>query len=247
MQREFLDWLATPLGKNLTQIEDALLSKVIASQVQGRSLFQLGGPYSDGLSESRKHYCYCNEFLPDIRKTSSLIQADLTHLPFQTASIEAILLCHVLDYHQHPFALLKEVNRVLKQDGHVFILGFNPMGLWRLSRWWPSQWRTLPRPRAVPLEVIKQFYKPDLSQVSCDYLVYQLSGVQESGQPNSGTFLSRLCPFLGSVYLLHLCKQSVDPAWIGPGQTFTHLPMANALGHTHSFQSGPQEESYDRS
>lgn len=47
-------------------------------------------------------------------------------------SIDVVLLPHVLEAHDDPHGVLRELNRVLRSDGHVVILGFNPVSLWGL-------------------------------------------------------------------------------------------------------------------
>lgn len=47
-------------------------------------------------------------------------------------SIDVVLLPHVLEMHNDPHGVLREVDRVLRSDGHVIFLGFNPVSLWGL-------------------------------------------------------------------------------------------------------------------
>lgn len=45
-------------------------------------------------------------------------------------SVDIAVLPHVLETHDDPHGVLREVERVLRSDGHVIILGFNPVSLW---------------------------------------------------------------------------------------------------------------------
>jgi SAM-dependent methyltransferase len=45
-------------------------------------------------------------------------------------SVDVVLLAHVLETHDDPHGVLREVDRVLRSDGHIIILGFNPVSLW---------------------------------------------------------------------------------------------------------------------
>jgi len=47
-------------------------------------------------------------------------------------SIDVVLLPHILETHDDPHGILRELDRVLRSDGHVVILGFNPVSLWGL-------------------------------------------------------------------------------------------------------------------
>jgi SAM-dependent methyltransferase len=45
-----------------------------------------------------------------------------------------MILPHTLDFCDDPHQVLREVSRVLRPEGHVVILGFNPMSMWGFRR-----------------------------------------------------------------------------------------------------------------
>ncbi|MEA3410403.1 MAG: methyltransferase domain-containing protein [Pseudomonadota bacterium] len=54
-------------------------------------------------------------------------------LPFQSDSLDLILLLHSLEFSADPHAILREVDRTLIPEGYLVIVGFNPLslhGLW---------------------------------------------------------------------------------------------------------------------
>ncbi len=51
-------------------------------------------------------------------------------LAVATDSIDAVFLPHVLETTADPHAVLREVDRILRPDGHVVITGLNPWGWW---------------------------------------------------------------------------------------------------------------------
>ncbi|MDX7992673.1 class I SAM-dependent methyltransferase [Xenorhabdus sp. Reich] len=59
---------------------------------------------------------------------------DPHYLPFATKSVDACLLSHMLAYSIDPHWLLREVDRVLIDDGWLIISGFNPMSLLGLRK-----------------------------------------------------------------------------------------------------------------
>jgi SAM-dependent methyltransferase len=63
-----------------------------------------------------------------------LVLGESDALPLGERSVDVALLPHTLDFCDDPHAVLREVNRVLRPEGHVVILGFNPMSLWGLRR-----------------------------------------------------------------------------------------------------------------
>ncbi len=57
-------------------------------------------------------------------------------LPLASDSVDVVVLPHTLEFAADSAAVLREVERVLVPEGHLVILGFNPLsllGLWRLG------------------------------------------------------------------------------------------------------------------
>lgn len=59
-------------------------------------------------------------------------------LPFADGELDLIILPHTLDFSPLPHFLLRDVERVLNGEGHLLIMGFNPLSSWALRRW---MWR----------------------------------------------------------------------------------------------------------
>jgi len=55
-------------------------------------------------------------------------------LPFEAKSVDACLLAHTLAWSQDPHRVLREVDRVLIDDGWLIISGFNPFSLLGISK-----------------------------------------------------------------------------------------------------------------
>ena len=58
--------------------------------------------------------------------------SDAEQLAVASDSIDAVLLPHTLERAESPHALLREVDRILRPDGHLLVLSFAPGGLWGL-------------------------------------------------------------------------------------------------------------------
>jgi len=54
---------------------------------------------------------------------------DPAFLPFSPDSLSTVILPHVLEWHDLPHQVLREVHRVLMSEGHVVLTGFNPASL----------------------------------------------------------------------------------------------------------------------
>jgi SAM-dependent methyltransferase len=58
------------------------------------------------------------------------VVVDALHLPFESDSVDVVILHHVLEFSQHPHQLLREASRILAPHGTLIIVGFNPVSLW---------------------------------------------------------------------------------------------------------------------
>jgi SAM-dependent methyltransferase len=128
-------WFETPLGQRLLQAEAAAVAEVLPSFF-GYHALQLGGMGAGRLLESSriKHRCLATRYPPISPSNYSKVLTETDELPFATDSLDLVILPHVLEFEDSPHAVLREVERVLIPQGHVVILGFNPMSLWGLWR-----------------------------------------------------------------------------------------------------------------
>jgi len=60
------------------------------------------------------------------------VECRLTQLPIVSDSVDAVILPHTLEFETDPYALLREVDRVLTGEGKLLILGFSPWSPWGL-------------------------------------------------------------------------------------------------------------------
>ncbi len=62
------------------------------------------------------------------------VRCDLRQLPFASHSVDLIVMPHILEFHNDPHQILREVERILIPEGQLVIAGFNPLSLWGLRR-----------------------------------------------------------------------------------------------------------------
>jgi len=72
------------------------------------------------------------------------VLAQPSQLPFESKSVDAVLLAHTLAWSQDPHRVLREVDRVLIDDGWMIISGFNPFSLLGISKALPGIQRKAP-------------------------------------------------------------------------------------------------------
>ncbi|MGL4768292.1 MAG: class I SAM-dependent methyltransferase [Formosimonas sp.] len=144
-------------GQYLTDWEQKLLD-LWAADVFGFDALQLGHTQRlNGLAQNRCSQRWLIEpdgtALAERDDMSALVVSDFSELPFETDSIDLVILPHTLDDAPNPHAVLREVYRVLRPEGKMIILGHNPVSLWGLSalwarwrgqKWWPYQGKARP-------------------------------------------------------------------------------------------------------
>ncbi len=122
------EWFATAQGGYVLSREQAFFDHTV-SDIFGYNALQLGLPEQDFLRSSRipLRFTAGNQVGNDVR----LILAEL---PFDSGSIDLVLMPHVLEFADNPHQIIREVERVLMPEGHLLISGFNPFSLWGLHR-----------------------------------------------------------------------------------------------------------------
>lgn len=121
-------WFHTPLGDALLEAEREVAARLL-ERVFGFVAISVGGWWP------------CETFLEScaIRRQLRMqkggdIVSPFDNLALASDSVDAILLPHTLEFVASPQRLLREVERVLVGEGHVLILGFNPLSAWSARR-----------------------------------------------------------------------------------------------------------------
>lgn len=132
-------WLASPLGEALKQ-QEARIVREACDGIFGEHCLQLGlwGEPRAFLKFARTQRSACIADLDNVVDGTPDAIGQLSRLPVASDSIDAVLLPHTLEFSDRPHAILREVQRVLRSDGYVVVLGFRPGGLWGLRRLLPG-------------------------------------------------------------------------------------------------------------
>jgi SAM-dependent methyltransferase len=121
-------WLDTPQGRYVLAWEQAKIDAVVAD-LFGYNALQLGLPQCNLLAHNR---IPLRQIAGEAGNVDVL--CDLRELPFAANSIDLVVMPHVLEFHDDPHQILREVERILIPDGQLVITGFNPISLWGLRR-----------------------------------------------------------------------------------------------------------------
>jgi SAM-dependent methyltransferase len=128
-------WWASPLGRALLAAESELLGEAL-EDVFGWELLQVGawGNGRELLACSRTRHQTV------LAATGFPGGADIigrpSQLPVAADSVDAALLPHTLEFATDPYAIVREVDRVLVGEGQLLVLGFRPWSLWGVRARW---------------------------------------------------------------------------------------------------------------
>lgn len=130
-------WLESPLGESLLLQESRIVEEALDG-IFGEQCLQLGqwGEPRTFLRFARTQRAALIAEVAVDAGPSAIGQ--LHRLPVASDSIDCVLLPHTLDYSDRSQAVLREVHRVMRSDGHLVVLGFKPGGLWGLRRLIPG-------------------------------------------------------------------------------------------------------------
>jgi SAM-dependent methyltransferase len=157
------EWLNTPAGAYVLQWEQTHLDTAVAD-LFGFHALQLGLPELDALRANRMpHRWLAVEATEPAREASQpgaetdpalqrevaaapraaiALHCDFDALPFDSNSLDLVILPHALELARDPHLALREVERVLVPEGRVVVVGFNPNSLWGLRQQF-GRWRRM--------------------------------------------------------------------------------------------------------
>ena len=141
------EWLQTPAGRYLLDWEQQHVDLAVAD-LFGFHALQIGLPQLDALRANRMPHRWLgldraapaaaapNEPVTQaaLPTPSAAVLCDFDALPFDNQSLDLVVLPHALELARDPHLTLHEVERVLRPEGRVVILGLNPASLWGLRQ-----------------------------------------------------------------------------------------------------------------
>lgn len=215
IRERLCQWFASPLGQSLLEHENAALERVLPN-LFGYHLVQLGETCeADLMASSRIGHRVKFALTPQSALTPNRLICASSHLPLDANSVDVVLLPHVLEYEEEPHDLLRESERILIAEGHVVILGFNPISLWGLRHlllaWrerppWSGHFYRAARVKdwlaLLGFEIVKYeslYHRPPFRS---GRLLHKLKFLDKLGK--------HLFPWMGGVYMI-VAKKRVFP------------------------------------
>jgi len=124
-------WWSGSLGAGLLAAESELLREAL-EDVFGWELLQVGawgrGRELLGSSRTRRQTVVA----PLELGAGVDVIGRASQLPINSDSMDAVLLPHTLEFASDPYAIVREVDRVLTGEGQLLVLGFAPWSPWGL-------------------------------------------------------------------------------------------------------------------
>jgi SAM-dependent methyltransferase len=160
---DFDHWLQSEPGQYVQRFEQTCIDKMVADAF-GYHALQVGLPNLDFLRANRmpfKAYVGTESPATPAADWAGVVLALPECLPFDSQSVDLLVLPHGLEASTHPHQVLREVERVLVPEGRVVISGFNPWSLWGVRHRTPylSPWLPQPVQSQVSLPRLKDWLK----------------------------------------------------------------------------------------
>ncbi len=211
-QKPLQDWYSTSLGQSILDEMNVLLNRMLPD-IFGYQGIQIG-QISQKIKLLESAGLHKKLVLGSVTNSQGIdIGAHAHHLPIASDTMNLVVLPHTLDFCSDPHQVLREVDRILTNDGHLLIIGFNPHSIWGLRhilmRWrgvvpWNGEFYS--RGRIADWLSLLSFR---ILQEESFFLRLPISSTQLLQKT---AFLERTRPMLGKlggIYIVHARKQSV--------------------------------------
>lgn len=210
------DWLADAFGYYAIQLgQNGRIAALAGNRCSERYAIERG-------------YAHTQPSQPDEHGVRRLDVADFSVLPFSSDSLDWVILPHTLDEHPDPHGVLREAYRVLRAEGRMIILGFNPLSLWgmqaKFHRWFGCDEQRFGVYRHIPHSPLHISRLKDwIELLNCDvmqgkYGCYTPYVTQEKWLQRTQWLEKagdRWWGFGGAVYALLVVKRVYSPTLVG--------------------------------
>jgi len=207
-------WLSRFLGARVLEAEQKILARIYAEQY-GKYAVLIGVPSQYNLL-TPKNFSHSILLGPLVNhhKEIQVIESDFYNLPIVPGSVDLVIMPHALDFIDNPHRLLLEACRIVKPEGDIIIMGFNPWSFWGLKKYvsktkacpWNGNFLT-------PIKVIEWLKLADFQIIQQEMLFFRppLSSEKNFNKLKFLEWIGHKCftPF-GAIYTL-IAKAKVVP------------------------------------
>jgi SAM-dependent methyltransferase len=220
-------WFDSPAGQYVRQWEQKRMDDLVVD-VFGFRAVQYGLPEFNYLTANRMPFrAYAGPKRLDAASEGNW-QASVVclpeELPFDTASIDLLVLPHTLEAAQDQHVVLREAQRVLVPEGRLVIAGFNPWSLWGLRDRvpWVGDWFAPGGEGEVSPARLKDWLKLLSFDIDRGYFGCYAPALKSQVWLDRFAFMEkagdRWWPILGATYVVSAVKRVagmrlITPAW----------------------------------
>ena len=140
LRGSFCEWYRSPAGNLLRDMEARYIAKNMSINYTQRVL-QVGSVgWEDNYIDRKsfRNFCVVDKARYDEIAPPNIIAVG-HQLPVDSESIDCAIMPHSLEFEAEPHLILREVERVLKAEGNLVLLGFNPWSFYRFYRLLPGK------------------------------------------------------------------------------------------------------------
>ena len=230
LRQRLRSWFDSPLGLSLQAIETNRLRSILPN-LYGKVILQLGALGKMNMIDSSPAP---TRVVIDLlgNNHAVAVQGFPEALPFAGRSVDIALLPHTLDFASDPHQVLREVDRVLAPEGHVIVLGFNPLSMWGITRVFARRRGRVPWcAHFFGVARIKDWLRLLEYEVTAGQMLYYRPPLQKESVMDRLYFLDKVgdrwWPLMAAAYLVVAKKRvygvtPLQPTWrvnpaIGPG------------------------------
>ncbi len=129
LRQRFLKWYHTTSFGRIMQTIEASYLKSSLKPAYNHEILQIGQLGSERLyvdSDFMSAFTLITDSPVSSLTGARQVMASPDELPIASESIDALILPHIIEFETNKHQILREVERILKPEGRLFILGFNP-------------------------------------------------------------------------------------------------------------------------
>lgn len=216
IRKQLSNWFISPLGQQVLQFEQAQLEEFLP-ELFGYHIVQIGRPANaDYISSSKiTHKAYLCLDVEEVTTNDNTIHTQAENLPIAANSVDVAVLPHVFEFSKDPHRLLRELDRVLIDDGHLVIIGINRFSFWGIWHAVLCWWDKMPwNGRLISIPRMKDWFALLDFEVKKVRYCFYAPPFRKTSWLNRCKPLERLgafCwPFLGGIYVI-VGKKRVVP------------------------------------
>lgn len=130
------DWYLTPIGRQLGA-ELAQRITGLADESFGYHALTVGAVLPEAPALRIRQHSQVAASAAELRRwLGAGVLADFEALPMAAESVDLMIALHVLETRRDPHDIMRELDRVLRPEGRMLIVGINPLSFWHLATRW---------------------------------------------------------------------------------------------------------------